>query len=170
MIARIIAVCLLLFPGATGVAQICFPVKKTHAYFQPVTPGNAARDEAKLKTRTGNYYLYMESRRQGISVSDVWINGAHFRGTIQKVSSPVLLPSAHINPAVTDKDINKVLVPPTKRFVYQLLLNVDSTTHGEAVLPEKYSSNPLVLKVNYRNRIKYIRADEIIQLDPIGML
>ena len=169
MIQRIIAAWLLLSICAPVSGQLCFPVKKTFAYFQPVTPGNAAKSEVRKSTKQGNYYLYLESRREGVSVSDIWIDGVHYAATIKQVTSPVSLPSTFVNPAVTDKEINKVLVPPTRRFVYQVMLHADSTNVFEPP-PARYEKSPVIFRVKYRNKTRVMERKEIIVLDPVGMM
>ena len=168
-IIRIYTVTFLMLSSIAVSAQLCFPVKRTHAYFQPVTPGNAAKNGTTSTQRPGNYYIYVQSRKEGITVSDLWIHGVHHHVRLNKVSSPVVLPSTGLNPAATDRDNNKVLVPPTKKQVYQLIITADSIS-GTGNLPAKYIGKPLVMSVSYGKKQRYISKDEIIQLDPLGML
>lgn len=168
-IINIAAVAFLVLSSYSVSAQLCFPVKRTHAYFQPVTPGNAAKNGAATTQRPGNYYLYVQSSKEGITVSDLWIHGIHHHVRLNKVNSPVVLPSTGLNPNVTERDNNKVLVPPTKKPVYQLIITADSTS-GTMSMPAKYLGKPLVMRVSYGRKQRFITKDEIIQLDPLGML
>ncbi len=151
-------------------AQLCFPVKRTYAYFQPVTPGNAAKNETASAQRHGNYYIYLQSRKEAITVSDLWIDGVHHNVRLIKVTSPVVLPATGLNPSATDRQNNRVLVPPTDNKVFQVIITADGLAGGGRALPSKYLGKPVVIMVSYGKKQRFIIKDEIVQLDPLGML
>jgi hypothetical protein len=135
--------------------QLCFPVKKVYAFYQPVTAGIMSKEEAANRRQRGNYLVYITSKAEALKLNNVWINGTLYHADLQQVTSPVSIPSGNGN----------VLVPATTRNTYQLKFTALTTQAMQSQIPKKYSAFPLVLEIQYKNRKKFIAVDSIRQIE-----
>ena|SRR5689334_16688323 len=134
-------------------AQLCFPVKKVYAYFQPVTAGIMSKDEAKDRRERGNYLVYFTSKKPGVSLSNVWINGALHHAELKEVTEPVSISGSNI------------LLPAKGGKTYQLLFTSLDATGTKSVVPAKFANRPLVMELKYKKKTKYLALDKIEQLN-----
>jgi len=146
-------------------SQLCFPVKKAYAYFQPVTAGTMAKSEAKNRKQGGNYLVYLTSSSTGISLKNTWINGELQHADLLEVQPPVYFPSATATTVSDSRAKDKTLVPATKRKTYQLIFTAFDSSTARPALPVKYNSKPVVLEIQYKNKTKFITLDKITELD-----
>lgn len=137
-------------------AQLCFPVKKVYAYLQPVTRGNAPREERKVNNQRGNYLVYLVSKPGDVSVNNVWINGERHAATLKELPSPV---------TINNGKENTVLVPATKRKVYQLLFTALPDLNVQTIVPDKYKNAALLLELKYGKKKKFFAVNDIKTLD-----
>jgi hypothetical protein len=145
--------------------QICFPVKKGWAYFQPVTAGTMSKAEAKNREQKGNYLIYFTSKSDAVGLKNIWINGELHHGNLLEVNSPVLLTPVTAGSAAALKENKATLVPANKLKTYQIVFTALNAESIKPVLPKKYSSAPVVLEIQYKNRKKFITLNSIKQLD-----
>ncbi|MEJ7737712.1 MAG: hypothetical protein WKF97_09820 [Chitinophagaceae bacterium] len=169
-IPLILVISLLILCTKNGFSQICFPVKKIYAFFEPVKKGVINKDDAKKQQTGGNYLVYVESRNSNIILHNIWINGVIYNGRLQEVSTPVLsAPDGNIKPLTTAKP-SSVMVPSTKRKVYQVIFTALDSGQKEQVMPARYASKPLLMDLGYKKKRKYFTVNEIIETKPANMM
>ena len=144
--------------------QICFPVKKAYAYFQPVTRGIASREEAKNRRQQVNHLVYLVSKSDGVKVNNVWINGELHAAELKEVTTPVTI-ATPVSPSSGPAKDNTILVPSTGRKAYQLLFIALKQPDLNPSFPKKYSKVPVLLELQYRNKKKFIAVEDVKQLE-----
>ncbi|MEJ7766214.1 MAG: hypothetical protein WKF89_00275 [Chitinophagaceae bacterium] len=149
-----------IFSSQSVYSQFCFPAKKLYAYSQPVTRGIESRDDLKPKP-AGNFYLYIESKRSGITLGNLWIMGEGYNGQLKEVTSPVILEGTVSNSILMKGDAPVELVPITNKKVYQVVLIAREQGKPAAPLPVKYSAKAVVMELHYKNRKKIVTAYEM---------
>jgi hypothetical protein len=152
----ILLISLLMASSVIVKAQLCFPVKKVYAYLQPVTRGNAPREERKENRARGNHLVYLVSKSGDVSLKNVWINGERHAAQLKELPSPV---------TINNGKEQTVLVSGTKRKVYQLLFTALPDLNVQTIIPEKYKNSPLLLELQYRNKKKFFAVNDIKTID-----
>ena len=142
-----------------ALSQICFPAKKLHAYLQPVTRGIESRSDATPRP-AGNYYLYIESKKPGISLGTMWIKGEVFSGQLKDVASPVVLEGTVSNSVLMKGEAPVELVPATRKRVYQVVLTAHEPGKIKIPLPAQYAAKAVVLELHYKSRKRFVSANE----------
>jgi hypothetical protein len=137
-------------------AQLCFPVKKVHAYVQPVTRGNAPRQESGENRARANHLVYVVSKTSGITLNNVWINGERHAADLKELPSPV---------TIKNGNQQTVLVPATNRKVYQLLFKALPDLNAQNMIPEKFKTAPLLLELQYKKKKKFLAVNDVKTLD-----
>ena len=147
-----------------AVGQLCFPVKKAYAYFQPVTRGIASREEAKNRRQPVNHLVYLVSKSEGVKVNNVWINGELYAAELKEVTTPVSISTPVTHSPAGGKE-HTILVPSTSRKAYQLLFTALKQTDLKPSIPKKFINVPVLLELQYRNKKKFVAVEEVKQLE-----
>ena len=156
-IRTIIFVSLLIISSPNANAQLCFPVKKVHAFIQPVTRGTAAKEESRDRSQGANHLVYVVSKNSGLRVNHVWINGALHAAELKEVPSPVVL--------YNRLQDSSVLVPKSRHKTYQLVFTALPANASTVSLPAKYANAPILLELQYKKKKKYFAVDKVKELD-----
>ena len=138
-------------------AQLCFPAKKVYAFVQPVTRGTAAKTEDRDRKETANYLVYIVSKKSGLILNHVWINGEMHAASLKELPSPVIL--------YNRLQDSSVLVPKNRHITYQLAFTALPANASTVSLPAKYANTPVVLELQYKQKKKFIRVDELKELN-----
>ena len=130
---------------------------------QPVTRGNASKEEAKNRNQQGNYLVYVVSRSEDIKLNNVWINGELHAAVLKEVATPVLNPST-IQSSEPGRN-NKPLVPSTSRKVYQLVFTALTPQAVKQGIPKKFAGEPVVLELQHKSRKKFLAIEQMEELE-----
>ena len=155
----LLSLALVVQSGESAFSQLCFPIKKVHAFFQHVSKGVESREEAKKEKTSGNYYVYVESKKSNITLNHIWIKGMPYNGQLKELIKPAI--SQQPQTSGTDKRIDTPddMIPATNNKLFQVIFT--ALQSNQPAIPTKYSSQPLVVEVQYKNKKKYFALKEI---------
>lgn len=147
--------------GQKSFGQLCFPARKVYAFFQPVSKGVTSREEAKKNAASGNYLIFIETKRPGITLNKIWIGGVPFNGHLTEVTAPVMLGQPKGSGSVAVQENSTILVPATKNKVYRVDFTALDPASSGGTVPARYASKSLVMELHYRKRKKHLTASDI---------
>jgi hypothetical protein len=157
LIRTIIFIALLAIVPHNGNAQLCFPVQKVYAFVQPVTRGTAAKTEERDRKERANHLIYITSKKSGLKLNHVWINGELHAANLKALPSPVVI--------YNRLQDSSVLVPKNRHKTYQLAFSALPADASNISIPEKYANAPILLELQYKNRKKYFAVNKISELE-----
>ena len=157
LLRTILFIAFLTIISHNGNAQLCFPVQKVHAFVQPVTRGTAAKTEERDRKERANHLIYIISKKSGLQLNHVWINGELHAANLKELASPVVLYNRLQDSAV--------LVPKNRNKTYQLAFTALPANASTVSLPAKYANTPVVLELQYKQKKKFITVDELKELN-----
>ena len=156
LLRTIIFIAFLTTVSHNGNAQLCFPVQKVYAFVQPVTRGTAAKTEERDRKERANHLVYIISKKSGLKLNHVWINGELHAANLKELPSPVVL--------YNRLQDSSVLVPKNRHKTYQLAFTALPANASAISLPAKYANTPLVLELQYKQKKKFITVGEVKEL------
>jgi hypothetical protein len=160
MLTRLFVLCgLLLSSSLLSFGQLCFPVKKGFAYAQPVNRGTASREDRREARQSVNHLVYIQSKSEGVTVKNVWVNGELHAAELKEVKTPVTMSSP------LNKSEAVVLVPASSRKTYQLLFIPLSRNDVTPAVPAKFQNTPVLIELQYKKKKKYLPIRDLKQLD-----
>ena len=160
MLTRLFVLCSLLFSSSLlSVGQLCFPVKKGFAYTQPVNRGIASREDRRSARQSVNHLVYIQSKSEGVTVKNVWINGELHAATLKEVPTPITITSP------LNKLEQVILVPASKRKTYQLLFVSLPAGDIKPTVPEKFQKLPVVIELQYKKKKKFLAIENMKELE-----
>ena len=146
----------------------CFPVKKVYAYFQPVSQGVTSKEEGKKKAVTGNFYVYVDSKKENITLNNIWIKGLLYNGHLQEVKKQAASTEPKRDAPILESGNPSDIVPATKNKLYMVMFTALEPNKLSS-LPNKYSSKPFVIELQHKKKRKYFTLDEIKQITSAAM-
>ena len=156
LLRTIIFIAFLSIVSQNGKAQLCFPAKKVYAFVQPVTRGTAAKTEERDSKERANHLIYIISKKSGLKLNHVWINGELHAANLKEVPSPVII--------YNRLQDSSVLVPKNSHKTYQLAFTTLPANASAISLPAKFANTPVVLEVQYKKKKKFIEVSEVKEL------
>lgn len=156
LLRTIIFIAFLSIVSQNGKAQLCFPAKKVYAFVQPVTRGTAAKTEERDSKERANHLIYIISKKSGLKLNHVWINGELHAANLKEVPSPVII--------YNRLQDSSVLIPKNSHKTYQLAFTALPANASAISLPAKFANTPVVLEVQYKKKKKFIEVSEVKEL------
>jgi hypothetical protein len=163
----------LLIVIVSGFTQSKSPVKKIYGYKQRSIPGilpnyseeNNIQPSGKTKSKQNyNYWFYLEfPKTEKINLTGLWISGIRYDIKTDTITD---LPVRKIIFTGLEKNDTTIMVPVTKNKIILVYPSGESKIDDSKHALNLASSNELVVRYVWKNKIYYATMKHLKKLDP----
>jgi hypothetical protein len=157
----------------SGFTQVKPPVKKIYGYKQASIPGilpkyseeNNIGSSGKTKPKQNyNYWFYLEfPKTEKINITGLWISGIRYDIKTDTITN---LPVKKIIFTGMQKNDTSILVPVTKNKIILVYPSGESKIEDSKYALNLASSNELVVRCGWKNKIYFSTMKKLKELDP----